>query len=83
MMHNLIEKADKLLEMASPLLEKLTDDTDDQVPERALDACIKIVELSHYLYEIAMMKKKMYPHEVGDTAGRETMADPYDNPRKV
>lgn len=61
MTHKLSEKADKLLEMAMPILEKITDDSTDELPERALDACTKMIELAHYLYEVCEMKRKMNP----------------------
>lgn len=81
MMHKLLEKADKLLKMAEPLLDKITDDTDDEVSGRVLDAATKIVELSHYLYEICMMKKKMSMYDNNMNMEYDEMAA--DNPKKV
>lgn len=51
--------ANKLLETAKPMLDKMVDDTNDEISERELDATMKVVELAHYLYEIDMMRKKI------------------------
>lgn len=72
MMHKLIEKADKIIELSMPLLDRLTDDTDDAVPEKALDACAKMIELAHDLYKLAAMK-----HTTASADNPEM-----DNPRK-
>lgn len=51
--------ANALLETVKPMLQKMADDTNDEISERELDATMKIVELAHYLLEIDMMKHKM------------------------
>lgn len=81
------KKADKLLETVNPMLEKMTDDTNDRIPESQLDATMKIVKLAKNLYEIDMIKKKMGMHD--DDMGMEYAAGKeekktglFDNPRK-
>lgn len=81
------KKADKLLETVNPMLEKMTDDTNDRVPESQLDATMKIVKLAKNLYEIDMIKKKMglYDNDMGvEYAAKkeEKKTSLFDNPRK-
>lgn len=67
-----------------PLLNNMTDDTGEAVSEKELDATMKVVELSHYLYEICMMKDQMMNMKENPMEyAVEPMEPSVNNPRKA